>query len=265
MNNEFKEALQTHNLKKVKELVGKIKHINELDITNGYSYLHYAVISQYQETAEIVQILLDKKIDTEIKEKFSQFTPLLMATYNGHYNIVRMLVENGADIHAIDKDNNNPFLWASFNGFYDITKLLLEHGADYNIQDNPGYTALMWAVSNSSEKMVDLILGYKPNLNVQNNDKYTALYMAAREQNKKIFKKLLMLGADPTITNKKDQTLIEDCSSYIRDELRNYDTQKHIIDNYPKLYEEFKKEKLLHPDIIQDFGWADAGNGLGLF
>lgn len=52
---------------------------------------------------------------------------LCYASKNGHFDIVKYLVEHGANIHAGD---DGALRWASRNGYFDIVKYLVEHGAD---------------------------------------------------------------------------------------------------------------------------------------
>jgi ankyrin repeat protein len=70
-----------------------------------------------------------------------------MASSNGHIDVVKLLLEHGADVKAIgmslrhfsssfhsqlkvDESNNTALHMASSNGHTNVVKLLLEHGAD---------------------------------------------------------------------------------------------------------------------------------------
>jgi len=45
-------------------------------------------------------------------------------------NIVRLLLDAGADIDKEDGDGDSPFLVASYGGHIDLVRLLMEAGAD---------------------------------------------------------------------------------------------------------------------------------------
>ena len=62
------------------------------------------------------------------------FTALMYAAANGHVDVVRLLLEWGADImvrsHAVSKFDSvgkTALYWAQLMGRYDVSRLLLEH------------------------------------------------------------------------------------------------------------------------------------------
>lgn len=58
----------------------------------------------------------------------------------GRKNIVKILIENGADVNLKDKRGSTPLYWAAFRNNFEIAKMLLEKGADVNIKNNDGAT-----------------------------------------------------------------------------------------------------------------------------
>ena len=60
---------------------------------------------------------------------------LLLASENGHFGMVKYLLENGADINSKDKDSNTALVFSSENGNLEIVKYLVENGADVNSMD----------------------------------------------------------------------------------------------------------------------------------
>lgn len=60
-------------------------------------------------------------------------TPLLNAVRCRNLDMVKLLVEHGADIDYIDKYNNTALGLSLYDSNYDITLFLLEKGADYTI------------------------------------------------------------------------------------------------------------------------------------
>ena len=57
-------------------------------------------------------------------------TPLHFSALKGHYDIVRYLVDNGADIHLKDKNKSTALYSAETNGHFDIVEYLKDKGAD---------------------------------------------------------------------------------------------------------------------------------------
>jgi ankyrin repeat protein len=72
---------------------------------------------------DIVRELLDRGADIHTHSEQS----LLEAIWNGHLNVVRELIDRGADIHV---QNDKPLLYASDNDQVVIVRELLIRGAD---------------------------------------------------------------------------------------------------------------------------------------
>jgi hypothetical protein len=87
----------------------------------------------YYENFEVVQKLIEYDADIDARDA-SGWTPLTWAS-RGHYfkdcSVLRLLVECGADVNArADDDGFTPLHRASEHGALEIVRLLLEHGAD---------------------------------------------------------------------------------------------------------------------------------------
>ena len=78
---------------------------------------------------------------------FAGASALHHAVLKDNGEIVRVLLENGADIEIKAKDEfeGTPLMWAAYWGLYDMAKLLLEEGADVNAPDVNGSTPLVGA------------------------------------------------------------------------------------------------------------------------
>jgi hypothetical protein len=81
------------------------------------------------------------------------------AIYNkGHIDIVKLLLNNGADVNSKGNLVNTPLHWAAFNGNIEIVKLLLEKGADFNLKYICVHTPLHFADSEGHIEIVKLLL-----------------------------------------------------------------------------------------------------------
>jgi hypothetical protein len=75
-------------------------------------------------------------------------TALRRASFKGNTQIVKALLEAGADPNIVDKDKRSPLIYAIIESLNpEIVALLLEHGADPNIPDKSksGNTAIDYA------------------------------------------------------------------------------------------------------------------------
>ena len=73
------------------------------------------------------------------------FTPLIMATYLDQINIVKELLEKGADVNRQDAAGNTALMGVCFKGNAEIADLLIQGGATINLQNANQSTALIFA------------------------------------------------------------------------------------------------------------------------
>ncbi|MBD0391016.1 ankyrin repeat domain-containing protein [Wolbachia endosymbiont of Pentalonia nigronervosa] len=104
----------------------------EQHIYNKCTLLH---ISAYYGLENIVNALLKlEKIDVHTTNKY-RVTPLHWAAISGNAGVVRALLENRANIDAIDQAEATPLHWAVKDGYISTTKVLLENGANPLLKD----------------------------------------------------------------------------------------------------------------------------------
>ncbi|MGK7951466.1 MAG: sigma-70 family RNA polymerase sigma factor [Xenococcaceae cyanobacterium] len=73
-----------------------------------------------------------------IQDKNVQTTPLHLAAHRGYLDIVKLLIDAGADVNAEEGNysKSNPLHWAAKEGNLQVVKLLVESGAKLNVKDN---------------------------------------------------------------------------------------------------------------------------------
>ena len=91
---------------------------------------------------EIVKYLVEKGADKEAKVSWRNQTPLHLAAEDGHFKIVKYLVENQADKESKDYWNQTPLHLATRNGHFEIVKYLVEKGANIQAKTVYGKTPL---------------------------------------------------------------------------------------------------------------------------
>ncbi len=90
-------------------------------------------------------------------------TPLKNAAATGRMDIVRLLLERGADPNLPEEQiapRGHALYSAVYNGHHEIAKLLLEHGAYPSPPVESSADALSIALSNQDDKMVELLCSY---------------------------------------------------------------------------------------------------------
>ena len=96
--------------------------------------------------AEIVRALLEAGADPDTFESRWKMSSLSMAVQNGHIEIVEMLLAAGAAVEGYRPDGNTPLIVAGHRGRTEIARILLDAGADINARSRRGMTPLSAAV-----------------------------------------------------------------------------------------------------------------------
>ena len=73
-------------------------------------------------------------------------TPLMFACQGGHLDIVKLLIEHGANVNTLDFDGDTALAHAARKGENKIVKFLIDAGADVNVRNRYKFTALDYAV-----------------------------------------------------------------------------------------------------------------------
>ncbi|OQE13833.1 hypothetical protein PENFLA_c043G02908 [Penicillium flavigenum] len=82
---------------------------------------------------------------------------LQAASWRGYKEIVKLLLDNGADVNAQGGEYGNALQAASSIGHEEIAKLLLDNGADVNAQGGYGGNALKVAVVEGHQAIIDML------------------------------------------------------------------------------------------------------------
>jgi len=122
------------------------------------------------------------------------------AARQGDFDTVRSYLDKGFDVNLPDPDRRSLLMLAGFNGHTELCKLLIEKGIKIDARDFNGRTALMFASTGPFADTVRLLLksGADPNA-VDQGEHYTALMHAAAEGHLDVVKVLLENGANKSL------------------------------------------------------------------
>jgi hypothetical protein len=111
----------------------------------------------------LVKKLIDEGADISLANYEHGSTALMFAAQQGHVNILSELIKAGADVNQLNKRNGcTALMFASASRRISAAKILLKAGAEIDIVNHNQETALSLAEENEDESMQDLISLYQP-------------------------------------------------------------------------------------------------------
>ncbi|EPY89860.1 multiple ankyrin repeats, single KH-domain protein [Camelus ferus] len=162
--------------------------------------------------AHVVDLLLARGANKEHRN-VSDYTPLSLAASGGYVNIIKILLNAGAEINSRtgSKLGISPLMLAAMNGHVPAVKLLLDMGSDINAQiETNRNTALTLACFQGRAEVVSLLLDRKANVEHRAKTGLTPLMEAASGGYAEVGRVLLDKGADvnaPPVPSSRDTAL----------------------------------------------------------
>ncbi|NWW70444.1 ASB3 protein, partial [Climacteris rufus] len=153
-----------------------------------------------------LRVLLEAGADLNNVTTESATTPLFLAVENKHAEVVKFLLQHGANVEGSHSWSGwNSLHQASFQGSTDIMQMLLEKGASKDCRDDFGITPLFVAAQYGQLESLRLLLSHGAGVNCQAKDRATPLLIAAQEGHLDCVELLLASGADPNLYCNEDK------------------------------------------------------------
>lgn len=178
-----------------------MEHQEDLPFKNGQKLIDilYDKILHDKKLTELdqdnIKLLIDAGADVNVRDIATNATALIIATMDGYIGIVRLLIDEDANLNLQTNLGHTALMIGAINGYIEVVKLLIDKGADLNLQDNNGNTALMTAAFKGYTEIVRLLIDNGADLNLKNRFGETALMWAVKYGHTKIVKLLKSKGA----------------------------------------------------------------------
>lgn len=144
------------------------------------------ILSAGEGQEEIVRFLLDAGADINAVSSLTEATALAFAAIRGRPSVVRVLLERGATVDMPSGSGATPLTHAASEGQTECLRLLLAHHADVNSATRRGMTALMFAAHRGDEEAVRLLLDAGADTGVRSQSGRTALVWAEKGQHQAV-------------------------------------------------------------------------------
>jgi ankyrin repeat protein len=168
--------------------------------------LNAALIKAAQEgDLKRIKLLVADGADVNAKSS-DQWMPLTIAAQALDVEMTVTLFGQGAPLDAIN--GWTALMIATIEGHVEVVRALLERGAQVSARNNKGWTALRFAVSMDETEILQMLLDAGADANIADHEGTTALMQAAGENSRESLKMLLDAGADPHIKDHNQQTAL---------------------------------------------------------
>ena len=136
----------------------------------------------------------------------SKETPIHVAAFAGHTNILSLLLEHGVDVDDRDTRDRTPLHLASMKGRVEAGQCLLDRGADIDARDDRDWTPLLSAVFKEDVEFARMLLICGASINARDDEDWTSLLRAIVRGNIQLVRLLLEHGVDVNARDEEGET-----------------------------------------------------------
>ena len=157
---------------------------------------------------ETARLLIEHGADVNSRDDNS-WTPCHTASWNGHLDIVRLLLEH---VDAQTAVLSSLLAMASWNGMLEVSRFLIDRGADVNSRNDTGWTSLHLASLYGHLDAARLLLDHGADVNAQKADLWTPLHLASYNGHLSVADLLIQRGADTDRRSEDQETPLDGAS-----------------------------------------------------
>ncbi|XP_078499639.1 fibronectin type 3 and ankyrin repeat domains protein 1 [Lissotriton helveticus] len=216
--------------------------------TLNANYFHNAVAVNNEDA--VMNTLKERNISIDVLDNYG-FTALMTASQKGHFNLVTLLVENGADVKKLNGSGKDSLMLACYSGNLEIAQYLKSKGASWKTRDKAGcmalhsaadgghinviewlikdgcwvdakdtlleWTALMRVSAVSGdEEVASYLIDYGADVNFKDTDGQTPLMVATLNNHERLVQLLLEKGANHLVKNEYGRSILEMAKAFQR-------------------------------------------------
>ncbi|XP_061915145.1 ankyrin-3-like isoform X22 [Entelurus aequoreus] len=160
---------------------------------SGFTPLH---IAAHYGNINVATLLLNRGAAVDFMAR-NDITPLHVASKRGNSNMVKLLLDRGSKIEAKTKDGLTPLHCGARSGHAQVVEILLDRGAPVLSKTKNGLSALHMATQGDHLNCVQFLLQHDVPVDDVTNDYLTALHVAAHCGHYKVAKLIVDKKANP--------------------------------------------------------------------
>ncbi|MBM3790141.1 MAG: hypothetical protein FJW35_07285 [Acidobacteria bacterium] len=192
---EIFDAVKANDPAKVKALVQADSQLVHAKDADGRTPLHRACEGVH---FEVLRFLVEKGADVNAQDNVGT-APLHSLASRAHDRGIALLIARKADVNVKDAGGNTPLIYAAQSGSFAAVRQLMDHGAVATSKSHFGYTPLLRAIQSNSFEIAELLIASGAEVNLVFREDYygdTPLSFAVKSGNPEMVKSLHKNGAD---------------------------------------------------------------------
>lgn len=177
------KIIKKGNLEELNSFIKNGGNVNE--IYDDKSLLHFAIDNCENNYFNVIELLINNGADINSNQSCLKEIPLhrICARIKPRMDVVKLLLERGSEVNAENISGQTPIFYCNFNFSVELLKLLIEYGADIKHTDKYNNTILhddygMCGDKEDFEEFLKVILSLGVDINSKNNAGHTPLYLS---------------------------------------------------------------------------------------
>lgn len=203
---------------------------------------------------DLMRLLLPP--DNQLNDLIVGQTLLQIAASSGSLNTIEELIRRGAIVdqigsYRIAKYAKTPLRIATENGHYDAVKLLIQHGASIYSRSKSGSVVFYGAARSGSLPTLKILYDAGPGIDDWTWDGWTPLFECVAHGKLVNACQLLHWGADPTITTNRGDSVLSILRRHHNEKFED-DTDDHEYDTIEPTSKSFGGSLVTNSDILSE-------------
>lgn len=229
---EIHEAVKKNHIQAVQELLSMHPDYVNLKDESGRTPLHIAAEAG---NFEVVKLLVENGAEVNAADNNQQI-PLHLTAFHGNRDIAIYLISKGADVNRLDIRAFNPLHYALALRKLDVAELLITSGSDVNAKNSYGQSAFNQAVDFGLKELVNLMLEHGANIPVEGEEAEELLHLSASRGLIQLARRMYDNGVDIHSKNENGGTLLHSAAEGGMSEFLNLLLSKGLNVNEPDRY-----------------------------
>ncbi len=174
----------------------QLDDLDKMDINEEYDDGILLVYAAQHGYIDIMKLLIEKGAEVNLEDSYGM-TPLYWAAINNNEDMTKFLIEEkGAEVDFEGINSTTALLEVSKNGYIEIVKILVAHGADINIKASISRTPLHYALEKGYMDIAEFLIKEGADVNIEDGDGMTPLHYAVNTSIIDMVSFLIEKGAD---------------------------------------------------------------------